>query len=394
MDKGDHLEIVAASAVPAGTEVHNTYGEHGNAELVCKYGFALRENPFTAVTISKEEVLDAAKEEIGRKEFKNRCRFLEQETEVLDPKEEPFEVLPHGHVSPALFVALRVFGAGAAQARQWGSILEALHLPPALDARSAVPGTAPCGGCGKEAKSSAGDAMQSAIGEETQDLDKAGGEVGRGEVDVLVCCDAGRTFRTGQGEDDNRDDDCHIPAVPVCDIWRFAAGVDVFAKCHPERTQSCTDCAQHNAQHAGADYSSTLAPCADERRAAQLARLLTQRACAILSRAVQHRLRQYTTSIDADRELWHSRVKQVTGLGPLDDHQAAVTASLLLRLSEKEVLGEMLQAIAFRQGAVAEQQIQQQRVKRVCVQGTQSPVQGASQGLSSRQSKRQRKGVL
>ena len=35
------LEIVAASAVAAGHEVHNTYGEHGNAELVNKYGFAL-----------------------------------------------------------------------------------------------------------------------------------------------------------------------------------------------------------------------------------------------------------------------------------------------------------------------------------------------------------------
>lgn len=35
------LEIVAASPVPAGAEVHNTYGEHGNAELVNKYGFAL-----------------------------------------------------------------------------------------------------------------------------------------------------------------------------------------------------------------------------------------------------------------------------------------------------------------------------------------------------------------
>lgn len=35
------LEIVAASPVSAGAEVHNTYGEHGNAELVNKYGFAL-----------------------------------------------------------------------------------------------------------------------------------------------------------------------------------------------------------------------------------------------------------------------------------------------------------------------------------------------------------------
>ena len=36
------LQIVAASNIAAGAEVHNTYGELGNAELVYKYGFALR----------------------------------------------------------------------------------------------------------------------------------------------------------------------------------------------------------------------------------------------------------------------------------------------------------------------------------------------------------------
>ena len=35
------LEIIAASSIRAGSEVHNTYGEHGNAELVKKYGFSL-----------------------------------------------------------------------------------------------------------------------------------------------------------------------------------------------------------------------------------------------------------------------------------------------------------------------------------------------------------------
>jgi SET domain-containing protein 6 len=36
------LRIVAASDVPAGREVHNTYGELGNVDLVRKYGFCLR----------------------------------------------------------------------------------------------------------------------------------------------------------------------------------------------------------------------------------------------------------------------------------------------------------------------------------------------------------------
>ncbi len=45
------LEIVAASDVAAGAEIHNTYGEHGNADLVRLYGFALRNNPFDEVRL-------------------------------------------------------------------------------------------------------------------------------------------------------------------------------------------------------------------------------------------------------------------------------------------------------------------------------------------------------
>ena len=46
---GDVLEIVAACDIPANAEIHNTYGEHGNAELVHRYGFALQHNPFNEV---------------------------------------------------------------------------------------------------------------------------------------------------------------------------------------------------------------------------------------------------------------------------------------------------------------------------------------------------------
>lgn len=40
---------MAAQPLAAGREVYNTYGEHGNAELVNKYGFALPHNPFDEV---------------------------------------------------------------------------------------------------------------------------------------------------------------------------------------------------------------------------------------------------------------------------------------------------------------------------------------------------------
>ncbi len=43
------LDIVAAQPLAAGREVYNTYGEHGNAELVNKYGFALPNNSFDEV---------------------------------------------------------------------------------------------------------------------------------------------------------------------------------------------------------------------------------------------------------------------------------------------------------------------------------------------------------
>eukprot|EP00887_Chlorella_sp_A99_P004898 scaffold4.g4898.t1 len=139
VDRGEELEIVAASAVPTGAEVHNTYGEHGNDELVAKYGFALRENPFTAVRVGKAALLAAAEAALGRRRCRARCRFLRHHTQVLATDEdgdevEPFEVLPNGHLSPALFVALRVLSAPDAEADAWQGIGDALTPPGAVEA--------------------------------------------------------------------------------------------------------------------------------------------------------------------------------------------------------------------------------------------------------------------
>ena len=38
------------------------------------------------------QVAAAAKAALGARAFRARCKFLERETEVLDPEEEPFEV--------------------------------------------------------------------------------------------------------------------------------------------------------------------------------------------------------------------------------------------------------------------------------------------------------------
>ena len=72
------LQIVAASALMAGQEIHNTYGEYGNSELVYKYGFALRDNPFDSVSLDKELLLEKVKSCIPADSFDARCTFLDQ----------------------------------------------------------------------------------------------------------------------------------------------------------------------------------------------------------------------------------------------------------------------------------------------------------------------------
>ena len=55
-------QVIAASDIPAGKEIENTYGELGNADLVNKYGFALRQNPFSVVQLDKATVVEAARQ--------------------------------------------------------------------------------------------------------------------------------------------------------------------------------------------------------------------------------------------------------------------------------------------------------------------------------------------
>ncbi len=68
--------------------MHNTYGEKGNAELVRRYGFALRSNPFNEVALSKGCVLEAAQQlyqqqglsaGAATRQLRHRCRWLAAE---------------------------------------------------------------------------------------------------------------------------------------------------------------------------------------------------------------------------------------------------------------------------------------------------------------------------
>lgn len=54
-----------------------TPGEHGNAELVNKYGFALPDNPFDTVKLDKQKLSALAKQKLGSKAYKKRRQFLD-----------------------------------------------------------------------------------------------------------------------------------------------------------------------------------------------------------------------------------------------------------------------------------------------------------------------------
>lgn len=71
---------------------YRSYGELGNAELVKKYGFALRQNPFTTVSLDKAGLLEDAKRQLGAAAWRRHSKLLRDQTEVLEEDEEPFEV--------------------------------------------------------------------------------------------------------------------------------------------------------------------------------------------------------------------------------------------------------------------------------------------------------------
>ena len=71
------VQIVAAQPLKAGQEVFNCYGEHGNPQLVCKYGFALQRNPFNVICLSKDALLGAAAAHLTPTHLSKRRAFLE-----------------------------------------------------------------------------------------------------------------------------------------------------------------------------------------------------------------------------------------------------------------------------------------------------------------------------
>ena len=100
------LQIVAASALVAGQEIHNTYGEYGNSELVYKYGFALSHNPFDSVSIDKPRLLDIVKTRLQPEALDARCSFL---NEFRCPHAAHHTAFGLGKKSPIGFTAVHLF---------------------------------------------------------------------------------------------------------------------------------------------------------------------------------------------------------------------------------------------------------------------------------------------
>lgn len=57
-DSADILEMTVIRKCPAFSEVFNTYGDHSNAALITKYGFAEENNQFDVVSLRMDEIMD------------------------------------------------------------------------------------------------------------------------------------------------------------------------------------------------------------------------------------------------------------------------------------------------------------------------------------------------
>ncbi|GMH42823.1 hypothetical protein BSKO_10742 [Bryopsis sp. KO-2023] len=121
----DALEIIMASEVKADAEIHNTYGELPNSDLLYKYGFALDSNSFDTVNIDKTSMLENSKAIVGDKEAQRRRKFMKKHSYLMSKEDEPFEIFADGVVCPALSVALRILAAPKETFRKWKSIEDA-----------------------------------------------------------------------------------------------------------------------------------------------------------------------------------------------------------------------------------------------------------------------------
>ena len=96
------LEMELVANVGANEEIWNTYGELGNAALLCKYGFAELGNPHDTVTLPASMVHTAARRVIGETQWKARWRYWRQHADA----EAEFVIAHDGTVPDGLLALL------------------------------------------------------------------------------------------------------------------------------------------------------------------------------------------------------------------------------------------------------------------------------------------------
>jgi SET domain-containing protein 6 len=111
--------------IAKGAEIHNTYGEHGNAELLYKYGFVLEENPFDTITVTPAELEEAAESVLGRRTAR-RMRFVRDETNVMEDDGDVMSLAPRTVVSAPAAAVLLVLGVPDDVFQGWSGISDAV----------------------------------------------------------------------------------------------------------------------------------------------------------------------------------------------------------------------------------------------------------------------------
>ncbi|KAJ2797375.1 hypothetical protein H4S07_005962, partial [Coemansia furcata] len=100
----DTLEMVVFRPCKANTEVFNTYGEHGSAYLLHRYGFCDTKNPFDSVTLSTENVMQAFTVSVSEQRAKEVSAVISRFEDLFESRhracgqdEDDEEEEVHGH---------------------------------------------------------------------------------------------------------------------------------------------------------------------------------------------------------------------------------------------------------------------------------------------------------
>ncbi|KAJ2735023.1 hypothetical protein IW152_001868 [Coemansia sp. BCRC 34962] len=102
----DTLEMTVFRPCKANAEVFNTYGEHGSAYLLHRYGFCDTKNPFDSVTLSTESVMQAFTMSVSEQRAKDVSAVIRRFEDLFESRhracgqdgdEEEDEEVTHDH---------------------------------------------------------------------------------------------------------------------------------------------------------------------------------------------------------------------------------------------------------------------------------------------------------